>query len=178
MSQSLSLAAFAFSLALMPAAQAQRIAPGLWEQAATVKMAGGQMEAALAEAQKELAQLPPEQRKMAQDMMARQGMGAGGASQTTTRICITKAQAERDELARPEDGCRNDSIQRSGNTVRVKFSCGARGNGEAVYTLASEKSYRGRTLFNAMVDGRPERMDMALSGKWISADCGSVKPLQ
>jgi hypothetical protein len=50
-------------------AAAQNMKPGLWEMSTQMK-GDGQMGAAMAEAQKELANMPPEQRKMMQDMMA------------------------------------------------------------------------------------------------------------
>ncbi|MCB2028402.1 MAG: DUF3617 family protein, partial [Rhodoferax sp.] len=50
--------------------QAQNLQPGLWELTSTMHSGSGQMEKAMAEAQKQMAALPPEQRKMMQDMMA------------------------------------------------------------------------------------------------------------
>jgi hypothetical protein len=30
---------------------------------------------------------------------------------------------------------------------------------------------------NSTVQGKPETMNMNTSGKWLSADCGSIKPM-
>jgi hypothetical protein len=167
----------ALALAGASAAHAQRIAPGLWEQSTHMKSGSGQMEGAMAQMQREMAQMPPEQRKQMQDMMARQGMGMSGQA-NTMRVCISKEQAERQELGKPEPGCTYDAVQRSGNTVKMKFNCPGKGSGDAEYTMAGDKSYRGRSVVTTTVDGKPERMEMTMSAKWLSADCGNVKPLQ
>jgi hypothetical protein len=37
-------------------------------------------------------------------------------------------------------------------------------------------SYAMKMVMNTSVQGRPEKMTMDGSGKWLGADCGSVKP--
>ena len=48
-------------------AHAQTVKPGLWEMTNKMQSGSGEMEKAMAEAQKAMADLPPEQRKMMQD---------------------------------------------------------------------------------------------------------------
>src|SRR4051812_45030560 len=84
-------------------AQAQKIAPGLWEHTITMKMQGGEMEEGMKRMQEQLASMPPEKRKQIEEMMARQGAGGGpglGAGMsmmsgkpTTMKVCITPEQA-------------------------------------------------------------------------------------
>ena len=66
------------SLALV--ASAQTMKPGLWEISHQTRSASGDLGAKMAAAQEQMAKLPPDQRKMMEDMMAKQGvtMGAGG----------------------------------------------------------------------------------------------------
>lgn len=154
-----------------------RMRPGLWEHSFTMKSQSGEMERSMGDMHKELANMPPEQRKQVEQMMAQRGMnmGAGGRS---VRMCVTKEQAERDELPQQEGNCTQQVMQRTGNTIKVKFSC--TGNpptsGESEVTLSGPTAYTGRSVVNTVVQGRPERMTMEQSGKWLMADCGNVKP--
>ena len=160
---------------------AQKLAPGLWEHGMTMKSAGGEVAAAMAQMQKQMAAMPPEQRKMMQDMMARQGMSVGGSGQTiTVKTCLTPEQAARDQVPPPDGDCRITSQQRSGNTLRVKFECTGehKGSGEGEYTFVSDKAHKGRTVLTTTVKGKPERMEMDHSGRWLAADCGPIKPVQ
>ncbi len=162
-----------------PALAQTKMRPGLWEHSFTMKSQSGQMEKAMSEMQQQLASMPPEQRKKMEQMMAQQGMsmGAGGRS---VKMCITKEQAERDELPQQEGRCSQQVVQRTATTMKVKFSC--TGNpptsGESEVTFASPTAYTGKSTVNTTVQGKPERMNMEQSGKWLSADCGSIKPMR
>lgn len=180
-----------FALALLLAAGAalaggpawsQKIAPGLWEHSMTLKADGGEMAAAMAEMQKQLAALPPDQRKMMQEMMGRQGVNIGATGQAiTVKVCLTPEQAARDEVPPPDGDCRITSRQRTGNTLKMRFECTGEhtGSGEGEYTFISDKAHKGRTVINttAKGKGKPERMEMLHAGKWLSANCGTVKPV-
>jgi hypothetical protein len=172
------------SLAVMVAlaaapAQAQKVAPGLWETAITMTSASGQMEAQLARMQEQLAKMPPEQRKMMEDMMAKQGVGIAPAGlKNSFRYCIGKEEAERGELPQDPDGrCKRDSVERSGSTMRFTFSCTnppSKGSGEM--SFSGDKAYTMKMVVDTSVQGKPERMNMQQSGRWVGADCGALKP--
>lgn len=169
------------ALLLAGPAAAQKLSPGLWEHSVTMNSAGGEMAAAMAKMQQEMAALSPEHRKMMQDMMARQGMSIGGTGQTmAVKTCITPEQAARDQVPPPDDNCRMTSQERSGNTLRVKFECTGehKGSGEGEYTFISDKAHKGRTVLTTTVNGKPERIEMDHSGRWLAADCGTTKPMQ
>ena len=87
---------------LATSANAQKITPGLWEHSVTMKSRGGEMEAAMAQMQEQLARMTPEQRKQMEAMMGGQGMGMMAGKPTTVRTCITAEQAARDEIAPPD----------------------------------------------------------------------------
>ena len=94
----------AFGMTALPAA-AQTMKPGLWE--ITNKMGGSgdqgaKMAAAMEQMQKQMASMPPEQRKQMEKMMAQQGMAPGAGGGMATRICMTKEMAARNELISPE----------------------------------------------------------------------------
>ena len=174
------LLAFAF---LSPSALAQKMAPGLWEQSMTMKTQSGQMEAGMAKMKEEMARVPPEQRKMVEEMMKQRGMGAaaagGGGNATTVKVCITPEQAARDEMPQQQRGdCKQLSKERSGNTVKVKFACTGEhaSTGEGEYTLISDKAHKGHTVVDTKIQGKAERIEMDHSARWLGADCGEVKP--
>lgn len=160
-------------------AQPAKMQPGLWEQSVTMKSASGQMEAQMAQMQQQMASMPPEQRKMVEDMVARQGVGMGAAGKPhTVRLCISPEQAERQDVAQHDGNCKQELLQRSGSTLRYRFACTGENaaTGEGEYTLASPTSYSGKASVLMQVKGKPEKMDMTTNGRWVSADCGTIKP--
>ncbi len=177
-------AASAVLLALLignSAAQAQSTKAGLWEM--TNKMSGNaQMDSAMAQAQKQMAELPPDQRKMMEEMMGKQGinlptMGTGGAM--VMKICITPEMAARSELPNQQEGdCTNTIISKSGNSMKVKFVCTEPPmTGEGTYTFTGDTAYTADMKMTTMQSGKPESMTVKGSGKWLSSSCGSIKPI-
>ena len=112
--------------------------------------------------------------------MAGQGQGAAPAMQpggvTSQRVCITKDQAARDEIGQQDPNC-TQQHSRSGNKVKFRVSCtGPRPmKGEGEYAFQSDTAYSGRMKVDG---GGPQgrAMEMEQSGRWLSADCGNVKP--
>ena len=159
-------------------AQAQNLRPGLWE--ITNKMQGSaEMDKAAAQMQQQLAKVPPEQRKMMEEMMAKQGvqMGTGGPGGMSARTCMTKEMVERDEIPAQQGDCRTTKQQRSGSTIRMAFTCtNPPSSGEGQFTIVSPEAYTMKMTVQSTVQGKPETMNMDGSGKWLSADCGNVKP--
>jgi hypothetical protein len=161
-------------------AQAQKLAPGLWEYSTTVK-GSGEYAAAQARMQAEMARMPPEQRKMMENMMAQRGVTMGGGADgqaTVIKTCVTADMASRDEMPQHDNRCRQTSTQRSGSTMKFKFVCSGQpaSSGEGEYTFVSDKQMKGRMLITTQVDGKPQTMEMHNSGRWLGADCGSIKP--
>lgn len=165
---------------LAQGAMAQKMAPGLWENSVTMKTGSGQMESAMAQMQDQMAKMPPEQRKMLEDMMAKQGVGmAGGPGKATTlRVCISKEQAERAEVPQQQQGsCKQDIVARSGSTLKYKFTCTEPpSSGEGEFSFQGDKAYIGTLKMTSTTKGQAERMEMQQAGKWLGADCGTLKP--
>ncbi|MFM2056006.1 MAG: hypothetical protein RLY71_391 [Pseudomonadota bacterium] len=175
------LALLSATALLLPGAQAQtqKIKPGLWEHRMALKSQSGQVEGAMAMAQAQLEAMSPEQRKMVEQMMAAQGVTLGSAGKLdTVRVCISKEQAERDELPQSQD-CQQQTLTRSGNTLRMKFSCQTNppASGEAEITLKGPTGYTGKALINTVLQGRKEQINADLTGTWLSAECGTAAPV-
>lgn len=157
-------------------AGAQSLKPGLWE--IHHKSDNPQMAGAMAEMQQQMAQMPPEQRKQMEAMMAQQGVkmapGAGGA--TAMQVCLTKEMVERNDVPM-QDGCRVTQQQRNGNLMKMAFACtNPPSSGEGQVTFNSPESYASRMTVRSMAQGRTDTTTMESNGKWLKADCGNVKP--
>lgn len=161
-----------------PAVMAQKMTPGLWEHTMSMKSESGKMEAAQKQMQQTMASLPPDQRKMMQDMMAAQGVGIGDKGHSV-KICLTKEEAELDQLPKAEEGCTQTS-KRTGNVWQIAFKCKGPppSSGEGTATLQGPGAYTGSFNLLTDVDGKPERVQMTSTGKWLSASCGNVKPVK
>ena len=161
----------------LPAA-AQTLKPGLWE--VQQKLQGsGEMNQAMADMQKQLAAMPPEQRKQMEAMMAKQGVqmspGAGGGMRL--KMCMTREMAERNEIPANQGDCKTTSQQRTGNTMRMAFTCSKPpSSGETQFTFTSPEAYTMKMTATTTASGKPEKVNMEGTGKWLSADCGAIKP--
>lgn len=171
------------TLACLATAQpllAQNLKPGLWEINNKMQSGSGQLEQGMAEMQKQMAAMPPEQRKMMQDMMAKQGvsMGAGAPGSMVAKICMTKEMVERNELQAQQGDCKTTTSPRTGNTMKMSFVCTQPpSSGEGQVTFVSPDAYTMKMAMKTTVQGKPETMTMDGGGKWLSADCGAIKPL-
>lgn len=167
-------------LGLAAAAHAQdaSIKPGLWEHAFTMKSQSGKMEAAMNQMQQQMAALPPDQRKMMEQMMAAQGVGIGNKGQSV-KVCITPAQAAAASFP-VEEGC-TQKVNRKGNSWDMSYQCKARdgapaSSGQGTVTLENAGAYTGDFTVNTTMEGKPEKMSMNTKGRWLGADCGNIKP--
>lgn len=163
-------------------ANTQIMKPGLWEITSQMQGGSGEMAKAMAEAQKEMANMPPEQRKMMQDMMARQGiqMGTAGGAGVSIKVCMTQEMIARNEVAthKNQGDCTNNYSPRSGNSMKFSFQCpNPPSKGEGVVTFNGSDAYNVKMTTSTVVNGKTEKIDMQSSGKWLAADCGTVKPL-
>ena len=161
-------------------ATAQTMKPGLWEISNKMSGGSGEMEKGMADMQKQLANMPPEQRKMMEDMMAKQGvaMGAGGGGGMSAKVCLTKDMVERNEVATQQGDCQSTNSSRTGNTMKFSFVCAKPpSSGEGQVTFVSPEAYTMKMAITSTVKGKPEKMNMDATGKFLSAECGSIKPI-
>lgn len=150
-------------------AQPKSVAAGLWE----TKASSPELDAARAQMNAQMANMPAAQRAQMEKMMT--GNGAMMSKDGATKVCITPEMAKADPSAgTTPEGCKQN-LSWSGNTARMEFSCkdGAQGRGEFVY--ASDKAYSG-WIESQGKSTRTSRM--TISAKWLAADCGGVKPFK
>jgi hypothetical protein len=172
--------------ACLPAAHAQannvptglKIEPGLWEINIALKSQSGKAEAAMKQAQAYISQLPPEQRKAVEEMMTSQGVRLGDKS-SSVKACISKEDAERGEIPQQAGDCTQQVLERSNQSMKVKFSCTTSppASGEAVVTFQSPTAYTSQGTVDTVVMGQAERVNVTQSGRWLGTECGTVKQL-
>lgn len=174
--------------------------PGLWEHKfkmdessldATQKTQAEQMTKAMEEMKAQMANMPPEQRKMMEEMMAKQGIkvsdkGLEMAAQgvqitkegTTVKACITQEEIDKGEMPKSDDNCEQKVTQVSPTVLKLSYVCKGdnptRGDGEIVFQ--NDKSYTGKVSFTSVVEDKPQTYRANQSGKWLSSDCGNIKP--
>lgn len=166
-------------LAAGPVSANPAIAPGLWEHRMTMQGSDPRLAQQMAEAQRAMASMPPEQRRMMEQMMARQGMSLapGGGSGMTIRVCISPEQATRQELPPPGERCTHRITGRTANSLKFAVECPAeqaRGEGEAVFS--GNKAYESRFSMRRERGGTAEITAMQVNARWLGADCGGIAP--
>ena len=168
----------AIAVACPLAVSAQSMKPGLWEITHNTKGGvGGQAADAQAKMQREMANMSPEQKKMMQEMMAKHGMQPGGGGGMSVKTCMTKEMIDRNEVPSQKGDCQTTKQQKTGNTMKFTVVCNnPPSTGEGQVTFLSPEAYTMKMAMQSKVDGKPQSMNMEASGKWLSADCGSIKP--
>ena len=166
-------AVFAFS------AQAQTSKPGLWE--VTSKFSGSpEADKATADLQKQLASMPPEQRKQMEAMMGKQGItlsGPGGAM--VMKTCITKEMLAQSQLPMQTQGnCTSTTREKTSSSMKFKYVCtNPTSTGEGQFTFQDENSYTSTIKLTTTAQGKPQTTTMEGAGKWLGSDCGTIKPM-
>ena len=164
---------FAFS------AQAQTSKPGLWE--VTSKFSGSpEADKATADLQKQLASMPPEQRKQMEAMMGKQGItlsGPGGAM--VMKTCITKEMLAQSQLPLQTQGnCTSTTSEKTSNSMKFKYVCtNPTSTGEGQFSFQNDSSYTSKMTITDIAQGKPQTTTMEGAGKWLGSVCGTVKPM-
>lgn len=174
------LAFLACGLVQATTALAQDMTPGLWSLTNEVSSPNGQVQAAMGALRKQLAGMSPEQRQAMQQMMQQNGIqvdvGAGGALQS--KMCLTREMIARKELPLQDGDCTTKTTSLAANRMQVTFSCTrphVAGSGEM--TVDTPTHYRGHVRATN-VDQQDQVVDMDIDGRWLAADCGSVRPVR
>lgn len=165
----LAFTALFFSLS----AQAAPIQPGLWEFSSRNVEVDGQEMPGMNEMLEQLQNLPPEQRKMMEDMLAAQGVQLGGQG---VRICLSEAQVNAEALPfNDQPDCTQEITERSERRWKFSFSCPeASGQGETRFI--SEREFVSVMETSYSVGGEQGSSRMESHARWIGEDCGTLKP--
>lgn len=145
--------------------------PGLWEVSTKMKRGDKEFDPQ-AEMKRHFEKMSPDQRKKMEAMMGKSGMGR---SEAGMKICHTKESLEQGKALghRPDSKCDTQIVNQTSSKMVMDFKCkdGAKGTGE--WNLKSDTNYDGRMMMTSK-DGVAS--EIIQSGKFLSADCGTVKP--
>lgn len=148
---------------------ASQMKPGLWEM--TMK----------SDAIKDMPKISPEQMEQMRKMGVTMPQMQDGAM--VTKVCITKEMAESSQapgVEKNEMGCETKNYQKSGNSYSADIVCNGadmKGNGKVKGTYSGDSAFSSTYDFKGAVHGQPVNQHHESSGKWLSADCGNVKPM-
>jgi hypothetical protein len=90
---------------------------------------------------------------------------------------MTRQMVEKNEMPQQKGDCKTTSQAKSGNTLKFAVACAnPPSTGEGQITYRGSEAYTMKMVASSKVDGRPQTMNMESSGKWLSSDCGAIKP--
>lgn len=177
------LTGFAVLAAVQAMADGLGVRPGLWETHVLKHVVDGrdttaQIAGAAVKMQQMMAGMPAEQRAQMESMM--KDHFPPGAAPGSIRMCITPEQAKQGNPFAGREGCEKATVNRSGNRSTFEFSCTRSGSttsgkGEATIGSDSVSSVVDTTIKQA--NGESHVMHSESEMKFISADCGDVKPI-
>jgi hypothetical protein len=153
---------------------------GLWEVTRGSQTLNGQaMPDPSAQMAAQLQNMPPQMRKQMEAQMKAHGVqmnaGSGGKA---VRMCITQEMLAKNHWQKTQDHCDTASLSHSGNTWNWKVKCTEpQAEGEGSTTFSGDTAYASKMHMTMVQEGKKQVMDMTMSGQWISADCGGLKPV-
>lgn len=157
----------------------ETLKPGLWQ--VQTRMPGDpEFDKAMAEMGEALASMSPQERRQMEAAMGRQGvqMAAGGKGGPVTRFCMSKEQAQRQEVGSAQGDCKVTRQSRSGRTLTSSFTCTRpKSSGESVVTFRSAEAYASKLTMVSEEGGRKEKTVMESEARWLAADCGAIQPI-
>ncbi len=147
---------------------AEQMKPGLWEMSMKSD--------AFKSMPKMSAQQIEQMRKMGVNVPQMQG------DAMISKVCITQQMAEREQppMENNEAGCQPKNYQRNGQTYSVDIVCDGpamKGTGRSKGTFSGNTGFTSTYDFKGTAQGQPINSHHESSGKWLGADCGTVKPI-
>lgn len=173
----------AFALFCIPACQAadpfkpMDVKLGLWETTSKTEMSGMPKMGSMPQIPEEtLAKMPPAQRAQIE---ARMKAGPGGPLTNTVKSCITQETLNRGmNFAQRDNSCTYKVISSSATHQQMHSEC-SRGEmkmaGDITVDRVDAEHVKGEIVMKS-AEGGPINMKMSFDTKWLSPDCGDVKP--
>jgi hypothetical protein len=177
------LVVFAAFITLTAYADSVGRKPGLWEVRIVKQVIDGrdtsaQMAGLKDKMQQAMASMPPEQRAQMEAMMKQRGVGMGNDG--SSRICVSPEMARRDKPIVDRDGrCQPATVTRSGNHATFEFSCTSNGvttTGKGSSTVSADLISTHVDMTTREADGKTHAMETDTEMRFVSSDCGDVKP--
>ena len=103
-------------------------------------------------------------------------LGLGDAP-SSVRVCITPEQAARAASPDNDGRCARTNLVRSGNTTTFDIACKSM-TGHGTMTRISDNEYSSNATTEMTHGSQVTHMQTQSTSKFISSDCGDVKPIQ
>jgi hypothetical protein len=155
--------------------------PGLWETTSTTEMSGLPGMPAMPQIPPEqLAKMTPQQRAQVEAMIKARMGAAGGPQTDTTKSCLTSDSFKNGlTMGQKNTNCTQKVTSSSSSMQNIHMEC-TQGKttmvGDFMIERVDSEHAKGNLVMKAAGD-QPINMKMSFSTKWLSADCGDVKPL-
>lgn len=170
------IAAFAIASTAF-AAQAQTTPPpppiksGLWQVHIDREVDGQKMP----DASERLKNMSPEKRAQFEAMMKQHGVATGGAA---NQVCYTRETLEHSPWADIQTDCKPTFSTRTSAAWKWHTTCpksGYESDGEAIFT--DSENYTVKFTSVSKMGDKVRNSSTTMTGKWLSSDCGDLKPL-
>ena len=164
--------AFAFAATLGALAQTAPIKPGLWQVHSDREVNGQKAP----DASDRMKNMSPEKRAQFEAMMKQHGVATDGSGMP--KVCYTKENLDRSAWADQMLDCKATFSSQTGSSWKWHTSCPTmkiEADGEA--TFPNSQSYTVKSTSVSQHDDKTRTTAHTMTGKWLSSDCGAVKPL-
>ena len=164
-------AMMSFSLiAISASAQVAPIKPGLW-QIQMSRETNGQKSPDLSE---RLKKMPPARRAQIEAAMKQRGIDASG---NTIKVCQTREMLDSSKFVNPLPDCKTTYSSRTNSSWKSHTSCSkSHLESDNEITFSGSESYSVKTTSTLQSAGQTKTTHMTRRGKWLSEDCGDIKP--
>lgn len=155
---------------------------GLWETTSTMEMSGMPAMPAMPQlSEEQLSKMPPQQRAQMEAMM-KSRMGAGAPRTSVTKSCVTSDSLKQAMAMGQNENCTRKVMSSSSSMQTIHMEC-TQGKmnmtGDLTVERVDAEHAKGAMVMKAAGGDQPVNMNMKMSfnAKWLSSDCGDVKPL-
>ena len=151
--------------------QVAPIKPGLW-QIQMERETNGQKTPDMSE---RLKNMPPERRAQVEAAMKQRGIEASG---NTVKVCQTREMLDPSKFVNPLPDCKTTYSSRTNSLWKSHTSCSQNHlESDSEITFTGPESYTVKATSTLQSAGQTKTTHMTSTGKWLSADCGDIKPL-
>lgn len=152
-------------------AQVAPVKPGLW-QIQVERETNGQKAPDMSE---RLKNMPPERRAEIEAMMKQRGIDTSG---NITKVCQTREMLDSKQFVNSVPDCKTTYSTRTDSSWKSHTSCPANhleSDGEVIFS--NSENYLVKTSSTIQSGGQTKISHMTTTAKWLSSDCGDIKPL-
>jgi hypothetical protein len=151
------------------------IKPGLWTTKMTIEIAGQKIDPAMM-MDTAFAIMSDEQKKKVQDMIAKSGHSMPKMDKDGAKTCWTADMLKDPNKVTETEECKTTITSQTSKKVVGTFKCT-----EPEATGTFEWNAKSQTAYSAVMTGKTADGKSAIirgEGKFLSADCGKLKPAQ